>query len=454
VWKVSYRLDLTEAKPRIQGWAIVDNSSDVDWTNVTLSLIAGQPVSFIQELYPPLYLQRPVVPLAIAGISAPTEFDSGYEAEANLDESFAETADAMAPMAKKSREMPAPAPMLAASEVRSAGLGAAQTGAATAGIGELFEFTLKTPVTLARQKSAMLALVDTNLKAEKLSVFSGAKSLAAGSIHPQSCAWLTNETGLKLPAGPITVFDGGAYAGDALLGFFPLKERRLIAYGEDLSVSGAVETNETRNVDTVRIAKGVMTFVKQRIQTRVYVLKNAADTDRTMLIEHPIQAGATLVEPAQFEEKTDDTYRFLAALPANKTIRFSVRERTPLQESVGLARLSLDSLLAYSSSGDIPDNARAALAKAAEFRRKVDESNGTLSSLQAQRDERIQSQERIRLNLEAVGVESTQGKEYLKKLAESDAAIERLEGDIAKTRSSVQVAQEAFDKYVSGLIIE
>jgi len=53
VWKVSYRLDLGASKPLFQGWAIVDNDSDTDWTNVQLSLVAGRPVSFIQELYPP-----------------------------------------------------------------------------------------------------------------------------------------------------------------------------------------------------------------------------------------------------------------------------------------------------------------------------------------------------------------------------------------------------------------
>jgi hypothetical protein len=58
VWKVSYRLDLgtalsrsnTAAPARFQGWAIVDNDSDTDWQNVSLSLVAGRPVSFIQTL--------------------------------------------------------------------------------------------------------------------------------------------------------------------------------------------------------------------------------------------------------------------------------------------------------------------------------------------------------------------------------------------------------------------
>jgi hypothetical protein len=56
VWKTSYRLILgdKETKPRLQGWAIVENQTDNDWSNVQLSLVSGRPISFIQDLYQPL----------------------------------------------------------------------------------------------------------------------------------------------------------------------------------------------------------------------------------------------------------------------------------------------------------------------------------------------------------------------------------------------------------------
>jgi len=62
VWKTTYRVVLdAKAKPFLQGWALVDNVQDEDWTNVTLSLVAGAPVSFIHDLQQPRYKQRPVV---------------------------------------------------------------------------------------------------------------------------------------------------------------------------------------------------------------------------------------------------------------------------------------------------------------------------------------------------------------------------------------------------------
>jgi hypothetical protein len=62
VWKTTYRIVLSpEAPPMLQGWAIVDNTTGEDWTNVQLSLVAGAPQSFIQQISQPQYARRPVV---------------------------------------------------------------------------------------------------------------------------------------------------------------------------------------------------------------------------------------------------------------------------------------------------------------------------------------------------------------------------------------------------------
>jgi len=42
-----------EKRPLLQGWAIVDNTVGEDWDSVELSLVAGAPHSFIQQLSEP-----------------------------------------------------------------------------------------------------------------------------------------------------------------------------------------------------------------------------------------------------------------------------------------------------------------------------------------------------------------------------------------------------------------
>ncbi|ULQ58596.1 hypothetical protein K7I13_08435 [Brucepastera parasyntrophica] len=201
VWKVSYRLDLAQKTPLLQGWAIIDNEGDMDWENVELSLVTGSPVSFIQNLYPPFYVARPEVPLSIAGIAQPEVYDSGYGPSGAAGVAPAAPAPMMQ-MNKLSTSRVSESAMYdmayeVAEEASLAG-GTMETAAGRAA-GELFEFTVKKPVTLARRQSAMIPLVETDVIAEKVSVFSGSKALAGGMINPMLCAELTNTTGMKLP---------------------------------------------------------------------------------------------------------------------------------------------------------------------------------------------------------------------------------------------------------------
>ncbi len=456
VWKATYRLDLSGEKPFLQGWAIVDNAGDMDWTNVELSLVTGKPVSFIQNLYPPLNLSRPVVPLSIAGIAEAETYESGYGAAVSTN---AVAEEAMADYDGE-YERSAPAPMMSKSsapssrpkkEMLSAGV-VEQTVARASG--EQFEFTVKKPVTLPRQQSEMIPLVEAAVKTEKESVFSGEKAQAGGSIHPMLCAELTNSTGMKLPAGPITVFDDGAYAGDALIEFFPESEKRIIAYGEDLSVSGILSASSSQELTSVKISRGVMTIVRKYTYSKEYALKNSSSKARKIIVEHPFMQGASLAKPAKADEKTDRLYRFAVSLGAGAETKFVVDEQMPAEETVALANLSVDSLLYYRSSGEIPAKVRAAFDKAVEFKKKADALQKDLALVETQKKDKIAEQDRIRKNLEAAGNETQQGKDYLKKLTAADTEIDALSLSIDAGRKAVNAAKDAYENYLSTLTLD
>ena len=60
IWKTSYRLVMDDKeKPYLQGWAMVENPTDEDWAGVKMALISGRPISFRMDLYNPLYINRP-----------------------------------------------------------------------------------------------------------------------------------------------------------------------------------------------------------------------------------------------------------------------------------------------------------------------------------------------------------------------------------------------------------
>jgi hypothetical protein len=449
VWKVSYRLDLSPSRPILQGWAIVDNDSDTDWNGVELSLTAGRPISFVQDLYSPYRLSRPVLPLAIAGTAEARFHDSGagymFAAEEALADEMAMPAPRQQMLAEKAS--PASAPSAPRSNVTGGVIDTARGAAA----GDLFEYTMKNPVTLARRQSAMLPLVEGPVTVMKTLVFSGERAATYGRINPAVSAELTNTTGMKLPAGPITVYDGGTYAGDALIEFFPEGEKRLISYGEDLSVSGSVAVSYSRMVSAVTVSRGIMTMSRKQYNERVYTLRNASGESKRLVLEHPITRGAALVQPAQAEERTDSLYRFTRELPANREFTITVREETPVTEQLRLAHFQPETFAAYIADGEIPVNVRTALTRAVELKGSVDEAGAALAEIEARHDRLTADQDRVRRNLEAAGNQTPQGQEYLRRLAALDADIDALAVQAETARKAVHSAQTAYEAYLNSM---
>jgi hypothetical protein len=447
VWKVSYRLDLSGERPLLQGWAIIDNDSDTDWNGVELSLTAGRPVSFVQDLYSPYRLTRPVLPLSIAGTAEARSYESGSYAVFAAEDAAAEM-DAPAPRLQSEKALarsPAPAP----SRFNMAG-GAIDTARAAAAA-DLFEFTVKNPVTLARRQSAMLPLVEGPVTAVKTLVFSGERAASYGTINPAIGAEITNTTGMKLPAGPVTVYDGGTYAGDALVEFFPQDEKRLISYAEDLSVSGSVTASFSRTMSAVTVSKGIMTVNRKQRHERVYTLRNASGEVKRIVVEHPVTGGAALAEPSAAEEKTSSLYRFTRELPAKGELTFTVREETPVTEQLRIAQFRPETFAAYIADGEIPANIRTALSGAVELKSKADKEAAALTEIEAQRNRLTADQDRVRRNLEAAGNDTPQGQEYLRRLAALDAAIDDLASRAEEAAKAARAAQTAYEDYLNAM---
>ncbi|MDR2247388.1 MAG: DUF4139 domain-containing protein [Treponema sp.] len=454
VWKVSYRLDLSQDRPLLQGWAIVDNDSDLDWNNLELALVSGRQVSFIQNLYPPYHLRRPVLPLAIPGIAEAQTYDSGWTESAGGAAAVAldETALPPSPEAAQSlfqmEKRLAPAPRAANAQV----LGTSPLESAQAqSRGEQFAFTLPEPVSLARQQSAMLPLVEAAVNAVKTLVFSGAKALKGGAVHPALSAELTNTTGLPLPPGPITVYDGGTYGGDSLFEFFPEQEKRLISYGDELAVTGYVRQRSSRVISAVTVRQGIMTINRKLIYETRYTWINASGTARRLILEHPFTRETSLTEPAAFDSRTDTLYRFVTTLPSGQDLSMTVTEEQALAEQIILTQLNLPSFISYTRNQEIPEQVRSALQRGIELKQAADAAQQALATLNTQRERLIAEQDRIRRNLEAAGNQTQQGQEYLKRLLAQDAAIDDLYSRLEGAEKTAQDAQVAYDTYISSL---
>jgi len=461
VWKTSYRLDLTE-KPLLQGWAIVDNASDNDWKNVNLSLVSGRPISFIQDLYTALYVDRPVVQPELYASLKPRVYEEGIENE-KLAKKLSEQGEQDRAVRRDRAAAPgAPAAEGAAFGKRESAakdakadeafsLGASIAPVASgASIGELFEFSIHHPVDLQRRRSAMLPIVNQPVKAEKISIYNQGQH----QTQPLNGVYLTNDTGMKLLAGPVTVFDGGKYAGDARIGHLAANEKRLLSYAVDLALTVDPSINNASRITAAKLVRGVLYVTRMTTFTQTYKIKNKAEQKRTLIIEHPFINGRTLNAPKTFEEKTPTLYRFRVAVDASSVGDFVVDEQQPGTQQFAIYGASPNSYLGFLQEGAISDEVKKALQKAAALQNELSQLEGQLNQLRQQKAQIEQGQDRLRRNIETAGRDTELGKRYLTKLAEEETTIEKLEAQINDTQKKVDAKRKEMADYLNGLDLQ
>ncbi|HUT57791.1 MAG TPA: hypothetical protein VNA25_08050 [Phycisphaerae bacterium] len=454
IWKTSYRLDLSGEKPLLQGWAIVENTSDNDWSKVNLSLVSGRPISFIQDLYTPLYMPRPVVKPELYASLRPQEYDEGIETEKKA-EALARNATrrgylAAAPAAKAQDGQALRGRYSGGPAGGELALNAGVQSIASAGkVGELFNFTIKDPVDLPRRKSAMLPIINANITAEKVSIYNA----AVLAKHPLNGAQLVNDTDMKLMGGPITVLDDGMYAGDARIDNLAEKDKRLISYAIDLNVTVDPSEKTDARITAAKIVNGVLHL--QRLQTyqQTYKIKNKADEKRAIIVEHPYRgAQRKLIEPEKPLEKTPTLYRFRLDVAKDATTDFVVKEQQIDRETIAIAGQSTRSLLWYTKTGEISEKVRDAIAKAIRLKNELSTLEAQLGELTAKRKTLESDQARQRENYKTVGKDM--GQRYLKKLSDLEDQIEKLDADIAALRKKITDKKKELADYLNKLNVE
>jgi hypothetical protein len=466
VWKTSYRLDLGAEKPLLQGWAIVENTSDNDWKNVSLSLISGRPISFIQDLYTPLYMDRPVVQPELFASLKPRLYEEGIESEKALKRlGEARDFDGLATQRnRKAAAGAAPGAPMADAVYREKGEAAKAAGddrfdmggsvhavASGSNVGELFKFAIQHPVSMQRRRSAMLPIVNQPVKAEKVSIYNPSQH----ATIPLNGVYLTNDTANKLIGGPVTVFDGGkeggTYAGDARIGHMAIGEKRLLAYAMDLAVTIDPSSSSTTKITAAKLVRGVLHITRMTTITQTYTIKNKADAKRSLIIEYPFVNGRTLVTPKTFEEKTPAMYRFRVPIDAATTGEFVVQEQQPGAQQFAILGSSPNSYLGFINEGNVSDEVKKALQKAAGLQNELSQLDSTVNNLTQQKATIEQGQDRLRKNIETAGRDTQLGKRYLEKLNAEEDAIEKLNTQIEDARKKAEAKRKELADYLNGL---
>lgn len=537
IWKTTYRVVLdAQNKPFFQGWAIVDNVSDEDWKNVSLSLISGSPVSFIQPIQKPLYRYRPVVPMpddlnlnpqvyedseggnsgrgvgrtisgrvtdpngaVVAGATVTiTNTSNNHSTTVTTSDQGTYRSSILSPGTYSVRiESPGfkihliqnlavgsylPSYANAALEVGSisetvtvtasssylntsqqqisqlplnsrannysnltvggqrnntslegvslsdaitssdSGVEAAATGNE---VGDLFEYRIDQPITVLRDRSALIPILQTRVDGERVSIFNE----SSRPDRPMSGMLLKNTSPLTLESGALTVIDGDAYAGEALMERLKPSEKRLISFALDLGTLVHVRTKEDRAPTfLVRVVSGVFQAHYHQTNKKIYVLTNQTDKLRVIYVEHPLRDGWVLSDDTQKPEgKSARYYRFRIALAPHEKVELPVTERRALMDTYALHNFSRQDLELFISRRYIDAATRTILEKIIDLKTQMATTSSRIEAIDGEVEEIGEDQQRLRDNIKALTATAEARQLISRYVAKADSQETRLE---------------------------
>jgi hypothetical protein len=510
IWKTSYRLVLDNGKKAfLQGWAVVENTSDDDWKDVRMALVSGRPISFKMDLYQPLFIPRPTVepelfaslrpptfsgalnPTAQTGVPAPPAVvgQGGFQGGGpgwgnnfnpanrynfggqggnfnmpaqngqflgnndnnNLGVNTRLSYEALQQRRQAQNEARDKAKSLG-SALAAIDLKAGVSSVASAAeVGDYFQYVIDHKVSLPRQKSALLPIVNDPVEATRVSIFN--ESVQAK--FPLLGLRFKNTSGQSLMQGPITVYEGSTYAGDARVMDLQPNEERLVAYAVDQGTEVKCEAQSAPvQLVAVKAVKGIVHATHKLRETRKYIVKNRSPQERTLIIEHPIRNDWKLVTPEKATEQSRDVYRFEVKLPAGKSLTHEVVEEQSRVDRVALNTNDDRAVRVFINSQVTSAKTKEALQKAMGLRATLSETQTELGQLQGQLKAIAEDQTRLRANFERLPSTSAAYKRYLEKFDTQETEIEKLQEQIKKLQETEKGQKKEYESYLAGLTVE
>ena len=439
IWKSSYRLILdASGQPVLEGWAIVDNTTGEDWTNVKMALVSGKPISFISQLYQPRYVQRQTADLPELEALAPI-VHSGAVTEFSRLEQFAKMQKPPSMANSPAPVPPAQAEGMAFRRPSESSVASTATGREAA---DLFEYSIPTPVTVKKNESAMLPFLQQKIGARKLIIYTD-----HSKQNPLNAAEITNSTKFTLDGGPITVYDSGVYAGEALMETLKMNDKRLISYGVDLGtrVTTAFDSG-SETVREIHMNHGMLAVKTSRVQTTTYTVRNVDSKNKTLIIEQQAQPQTSVVRP-QPVEKTATAWRFQLNVPASSPATLPIVLERVYDQTYAVSSMTPETIVMWSQNKALSAAARHDLEQLKDLKNQVAAVTSEITSNETEVAAVTRDEDRARQNissLNSVSGQQQQVQTYARQLAELESKIttlrdRRAELDKRKTTLQAQI---------------
>lgn len=446
MWKTTYRLHFDEQEePLLQGYAIVENTTDEDWKDVELTFVAGSPISFVMDLYTAYYPERPEVPMQV--VAAPPPADPVAEGERRR-----------APAGRRLR----------AAQGRAGEQGAKEKDAghamgflaerlektvepATRGVqvGELFAYQAKHPVDVNRRQAVMVPILSQRLPEAGRVLFYRRRV----SSLPMNACRLRNTTDLTLEAGPVSFFDRETSIGEGLL---PRVLKPGMVQILPYAMEGGVQVDkrvERRGepVSRARVVGGTLVLVSSRRQETVYRVRNELNEAHTLYLDHPRSANYRLMQPPSPHAEVEGHLRFRMELEPEATRELKVVESTPVTSKVVLGDADPRTIRFHLQQPYLTKEVHDFLARLLEIREQIHAIEARRARLDEERNRLMQDQDRLRKHLSVLRESPEEldlRKQYLQQLKRHEDRIQEIGDTLRSSAEDLEVLRRKLSQAV------
>ena len=473
IWKTSYRLIMSkeqalEEKCLLSGWSLIENTTNQDWEDIEVSLVAGMPVSFKYEFYRPIFIQRPVIrPPRVLSVK-PTEIEEGIEMEKYEDFAVSDMVakpSALRKSAKMARRgIPPPAP---AGVMGYGGLASimsddalldkvkAQTNIQTKDLGELFEYKISNLVSIKRKRSALVPILTESIKARRVLLYNKNQY----GRNPNACLEITNNTSLTLERGPVTIIYDDTLAGEAIVPFLNKEDTRLLNYAVEQAVIVTHEAkSESLSVHKITIGSGYSYEYYYTNQMTTYKINNKTNEEKELYLDHPKTHGYKFIEKPIDPEETPNYWRFKITLKPKGAITFKLKEQREDYSSNYIRNWSKDDILKrvgfYVKQKFINEKLETQLKEIAELIQNLNDKKKLRENLHEEKDSMSDEQSRLRENISVLGDDNqsiTLKERYVKKLNDQESRFENISVETKKLDKEIDSMNKTIEKKMNKL---
>jgi hypothetical protein len=320
-------------------------------------------------------------------------------------------------------------------------------------VGDLFEYKLKDHITIRKNQSALVPILQTRIDAEKVSVWNPSERSVERAL------WINNSSDLTLDGGSFNILEGDAFAGEGLMDAIKPGEKRLVSYAADLGVLvDAKQKSDNQRVTKVVISHGTMMQSTQERQENTYVIRNRDAAGRTVVIEHPARVGWKLTDDdAKPAESSASFHRFRLTAEPMKTTSLVVKEYRPVMNRYLLTSVTDSEIKLFLEQKMINPEIEKSLRKVVAQKNDIAVLDAVINGRRAQITTIGEDQKRVRENMKALkgsAEEKALVERYVRELNEQEDRVQNLQREITELQAKRDAAQSKLNETIEGIEME